>query len=218
MPDTTRPINRHPSGSSRDSIKAPVSMSLGLTTRHQWFTHVRLLGPHLPHPVRLFPRRSPPRLIHRSSSGRFDTCTCMPMSKDLPSSPQQHDNHAITLSTSLPRNHLQDTLMRSRRTCGRPSRPSCCTGPAPSLRPAPRPRPLCCATSTAGTTPAASKKDWAAWHPTSTRKHGTAKTPQLSSHLSRTHPDNQVSGKPGEPQAWPGRRLRVCRMPIWRSR
>ena len=29
-------------------------MSLSLTTRHQWFTHVRLLGPHLPHHVRLF--------------------------------------------------------------------------------------------------------------------------------------------------------------------
>jgi hypothetical protein len=54
MPDTARPIDRHPSGSSQDSIKAPVSMSLSLTTRHQWFTHVRLLGPHLPHHVWLF--------------------------------------------------------------------------------------------------------------------------------------------------------------------
>src|SRR5437773_1504721 len=97
MPDTTRPISRHPSGSSRDSIEAPVSMSLDLTTRRRWFTFVRLLGPYLPHLVRLFPRRSPPRLIHRSSSGRFDTCTCIPMSKDLPSSPQQHGNHKARL-------------------------------------------------------------------------------------------------------------------------
>ena len=29
-------------------------MSLGLTTRHQWFTYVRLLGPHLPPSRRLF--------------------------------------------------------------------------------------------------------------------------------------------------------------------
>jgi hypothetical protein len=54
MPDTARPVNRFPSDSSQDSIKALVSMSLSLTTRLQWFTHVRLLGPYLPHPVRLF--------------------------------------------------------------------------------------------------------------------------------------------------------------------
>jgi Integrase core domain len=54
MPDTARPVNRHPPDSSRDSIEAPVSMSLGLTTRHQWFTYVRLLGPHLPPSRRLF--------------------------------------------------------------------------------------------------------------------------------------------------------------------
>jgi hypothetical protein len=54
MPDTARPIDRHPSGSSQDSIKALVLMSPSLTTRHQWFTHVRLLGPHLPHLVWLF--------------------------------------------------------------------------------------------------------------------------------------------------------------------
>nr|WP_276615573.1 integrase core domain-containing protein [Nonomuraea basaltis] len=29
-------------------------MSFSLTTRHQWFTHVRLLGPHLPYHVWLF--------------------------------------------------------------------------------------------------------------------------------------------------------------------
>ncbi len=108
MPDTARPINRHSSDSSRDSIEAPVSMSPGLTTRHQWFTYVRLLGPHLPHHVRLFPRRSPPQLIHRSSSGRFDTCTCIPMPKDLPSSPQQHDNRPAVLlhhTLQLPSGH-----------------------------------------------------------------------------------------------------------------
>jgi hypothetical protein len=54
MPDTARPVNRLPSDSSQDSIKALVSMSPGLTTRHQWFTYVRLLGPYLPYLVRLF--------------------------------------------------------------------------------------------------------------------------------------------------------------------
>jgi hypothetical protein len=54
MPDTARPIHRHPSDLSQNSIKALVSMSPSLTTRHQWFTHVRLPGLHLPHHVRLF--------------------------------------------------------------------------------------------------------------------------------------------------------------------
>ena len=54
MPDTARPVDRFPSGSSQDSIKALVSMSPSLTTRLQWFTHVRLPDPYLPHPVRLF--------------------------------------------------------------------------------------------------------------------------------------------------------------------
>lgn len=88
-----------------------------------------------------------------------------------------------------------------RRTCGRPLRPSCSTGPAPSSPPAPRPKPHFCATSTDGTTPAVSSKASAAWHPTSTRRHGTAKATQLSSTPSQNHPDNRVSGKPGEPQS-----------------
>src|SRR3954471_12943562 len=39
-----------------------------LSTVHQWFTHVRLLGPHMTPSRAPFLRRLPPRLIHRSSS------------------------------------------------------------------------------------------------------------------------------------------------------
>src|SRR5204862_8204113 len=39
-----------------------------LSTVHQWFTHVRLLGSHLTPSRTPFLRRSPPRLIHRSNS------------------------------------------------------------------------------------------------------------------------------------------------------
>ncbi|WP_230329627.1 integrase core domain-containing protein, partial [Nocardia aurantiaca] len=38
--------------------------------------------------------------------GRFDTCTCMPISKDLPSSPQQHGDNKIRAFTSRPPYHL----------------------------------------------------------------------------------------------------------------
>jgi len=37
-----------------------------------------------------FPWRSPPRLIHRSSSWRFGTSACTAIPKGLPSSPAQH--------------------------------------------------------------------------------------------------------------------------------
>jgi hypothetical protein len=48
MPDTTRPIHRHPSDSSRDKPPGPgFDVILCLTTRHRWFTVVRLPGPHL---------------------------------------------------------------------------------------------------------------------------------------------------------------------------
>lgn len=45
--------------------------------------------------------------------------------------------------------------------------------------------------------PAASRKDSADSHPTSTSKHGTGNTIQLPSTPSWTHPDSQVSGKAG---------------------
>src|SRR3954453_18785501 len=102
-------------------------MSPGLTTRHRWFTRVRLLGSHLPPLTTAFPRRSPPWRIHQSSSWRFDTGTCMPISKGLPSSPQQHghENHLLYIRLSR---SLRDTLMRW------PSRLSACSKPRRSER------------------------------------------------------------------------------------
>lgn len=64
-PDTTRPINRHPPGSSRDKSGAPVSMPSSIfTTPHQWFTCVRLLDPHLTPSLRLF------RIAHHHTVSR----------------------------------------------------------------------------------------------------------------------------------------------------
>jgi hypothetical protein len=56
MPGTARAVNRFPPDSSQDSIKAPVLMPPGLTTRRRWFTFVRLLGSYLPPLTTAFPR------------------------------------------------------------------------------------------------------------------------------------------------------------------
>src|SRR5665648_841939 len=51
---TTRAVDRYPPGSSRSNNWTPVPIVIAtLTTLHQRFTYVRLLGPHLPHHVRL---------------------------------------------------------------------------------------------------------------------------------------------------------------------
>lgn len=55
--------------------------------------------------------------------------TCIPIPKDLPSSPQQHGNHAIAPSTSLPRNHLQGhTNALAESFFQRPNRGACTGG------------------------------------------------------------------------------------------
>jgi hypothetical protein len=56
MPGTARAVNRFPSDSSQDSIKAPVLMPPGLTTRRRWFTFIRLLDSYLPPPTTAFSR------------------------------------------------------------------------------------------------------------------------------------------------------------------
>jgi hypothetical protein len=56
VPVARKAVNRFPSGLSQDSIKAPVLMSPSLTTRHRWFTLVRLLGSHLPPLPTAFPQ------------------------------------------------------------------------------------------------------------------------------------------------------------------
>jgi hypothetical protein len=78
MPDTAWPIDRHPPGSSRDTNPAPVSMPpSSLSTPHQWFARARLRDPHLPRSkARLFPRRSPPRLLTAAARGWFATSAC----------------------------------------------------------------------------------------------------------------------------------------------
>jgi hypothetical protein len=73
MPDTTWPVSRHPPGSSRAISASPVSMSsvgafdtstMDRSRSSSWPTPDALTA-------RLFPRRSPPTALDRSSSGWF---------------------------------------------------------------------------------------------------------------------------------------------------
>src|SRR6266700_7311072 len=133
MPDTARPIHRHPSDLSQDSIKALVSMSHSLTTRHQWFTHVRLPGPHLPHHVRLFHDAHYHGSFTAAARGGLTpapACRCRRTYLHL---------HNSTTTGKLrplhrnPPNHLQDTPMRWPSLSSRHCRTSAFT--APSIRP-----------------------------------------------------------------------------------
>ena len=75
-------------------------MSLNdVTTRHQCFTCVHLLGSHLPSHGRLLPYRSPPRLIHRSSIRWFGTPSCKTIPEDHTN---LHHQHSTALKTRLP--------------------------------------------------------------------------------------------------------------------
>ena len=55
VPGSRQAVTGYPPGSSRGSNWTPVTTAVAtLTTLPQWFTHVRLPGPHLTHHVRLF--------------------------------------------------------------------------------------------------------------------------------------------------------------------
>ena len=98
MPDTTWPVSRHPPGSSRAISASPVSMSsvgafdtstMDRSRSSSWPTPDALTA-------RLFPRRSPPTALDRSSSGWFAAFPYRTAAEDhqphgpAPPSPMQH--------------------------------------------------------------------------------------------------------------------------------
>src|SRR5665213_492849 len=91
MPDTTWPISRHSPGSSRDKETYPVLMSSSA------FRHVlsgllsfAFIGSYLTRSkARLFPQRSPPRLLTAAACGWFVISACTATTEDLPPSPEQ---------------------------------------------------------------------------------------------------------------------------------
>jgi hypothetical protein len=94
MPDAGWAIDRSlPSLIPVPGLLAPVSTSSHfLTTRHQWFTCVRLSESHLtdfspPFPTTLTTGTLDPRRLWR-----FEACSCKPTSRDLPSSLVKHQS------------------------------------------------------------------------------------------------------------------------------
>jgi integrase-like protein len=96
------------------------------------------------------------QLIFHSDKGAQYTALRLPNASSTPGSPPRRAAPG-TASTRWPR------------TSGPRSRSSSCTGPAPRSPPASRPSTPWSATSTGGTTPAASRPRSAGSHPTSTK-------------------------------------------------
>lgn len=117
------------------------------------------------------------QLIHHSDKGRHTPRSGSPHGWPMPAS------HPLLVPSVIL------STMPSRRTCGRPSRSSSCTGRARPSTPEPRPTRHCSATSTAGTTPAVSSTVSADCPPTNTIKptaHNTINSTPIASN--RTPP------------------------------
>jgi hypothetical protein len=88
MPDAGWAVGRLPPTLARGTeVRVPVSTSIGyVTTRHQRFTRVRLLGPHLTEFLPPFPPTLTTRALYPRSLGRFEVCPCRPTSEGHPPS------------------------------------------------------------------------------------------------------------------------------------
>ena len=104
---TIWPASRHPPDTSQGNNWTLVSVIVyTLSTLHQWFTRVRLLGSHLTPSRAPFPQRSPPRLIHRRSLRWFGDLPLHGRSRRAyPPSPVQHriQKRSFYIGTSLQR-------------------------------------------------------------------------------------------------------------------
>ena len=85
---------RHPPDSSRGNNRTPVSTAIAtLTTFHQWFTRVRLLGSHLTHHVRLFRSAHHHGSFTTAARGGLRPPPARAVPEGQPPSPEQHRNH-----------------------------------------------------------------------------------------------------------------------------
>ncbi len=91
MPDAIWTVSRPPSRLIPGHPIVPgFDIIHSLSTRHQWFTRVRLLGPHLTRVSLPFPSTLTTRALYPRSLRRFGTCSCKPVPRGLPSSLAQH--------------------------------------------------------------------------------------------------------------------------------
>ncbi len=91
MPDAIWTVSRSPSRLIPGHPIVPgFDIIHFLSTRHQWFTRVRLLGPHLTRVSLPFPSTLTTRALYPRSLRRFETCSCKPVPRGPPSSLAQH--------------------------------------------------------------------------------------------------------------------------------
>ena len=91
MPDAIWTVSRSPSRLIPGHPIVPgFDIIHSLSTRHQWFTRVRLLGPHLTRVSLPFPSTLTTRALYPRSLRRFGTCSCKPIPRGPPSSLAQH--------------------------------------------------------------------------------------------------------------------------------
>ena len=87
MPDAIWTVSRSPSRLIPGHPIVPgFDIIHSLSTRHQWFTRVRLLGPHLTRVSLPFPSTLTTRALYPRSLRRFETCSCKPIPRGPPSS------------------------------------------------------------------------------------------------------------------------------------
>ena len=91
MPDAIWTVSRPPSRLIPGHPVFPgFDIIHSLSTRHQRFTRVRLLGPHLTRVSLPFPSTLTTRALYPRSLRRFGTCSCKPIPRGPPSSLAQH--------------------------------------------------------------------------------------------------------------------------------
>ena len=91
MPDAVWTVSRPPSRLIPGPPIVPgFDIIHSLSTRHQWFTRVRLPGPHLTRVPLPFPSTLTTRALYPRSLRRFGTCSCKPVPRGPPSSLAQH--------------------------------------------------------------------------------------------------------------------------------
>ena len=108
---------RNPPDSSRGNNWTPVSVVVAtLSTFHQWFTHVRLLGSHLTHHVRLFRNAHHPGSFTDAACGGLRPPPAWAVPEGLPPSPVQHRIQSIPSTSEPPSAFLAHHRLRSVRT------------------------------------------------------------------------------------------------------
>ena len=91
MPDAIWTVSRPPSRLIPGHPIVPgFDIIYSLSTRHQWFTRVRLPGPHLTRVPLPFPSTLTTRALYPRSLRRFGTCSCKPVPRGPHSSLAQH--------------------------------------------------------------------------------------------------------------------------------